>query len=107
MSWESLSEEILSNTNKIDVCLQQFSDFTSAQEQLTKWLKDIEKHMQQHTELKPSFQEKKAQLQNHKIVHKEVTSHNSLVETVCTRAQALVDQTNDKSLNVYIDSTNS
>ena len=104
VSWESLSEEILSNTNKIDVCLQQFSDFTSAQEQLTKWLKDIEKHMQQHTELKPSFQEKKAQLQNHKIVHKEVTSHNSLVETVCTRAQALVDQTNDKSLNVYIDS---
>ena len=41
---------------------------------------------------------------NHKIVHQEVTSHNSLVETVCSRAQALVDQTNDKSLNVYIDS---
>ena len=102
--WETLAEDIVSHTNKIDVCLQQFSDFTSAQEQLTKWLKDIEKHMQQHTELKPSFQEKKAQLQNHRIVHQEVTSHNSLVETVCTRAQTLVDQTNDKSLNVYIDS---
>ena len=103
-AWEKLAEEMVFHLNKIDICLQQFSDFTSAQEQLTKWLKDIEKHMQQHTELKPSFQEKKAQLQNHKIVHQEVTSHNSLVETVCTRAQALVDQTNDKSLNVYIDS---
>jgi nesprin-1 len=102
--WETLMEEIQQNSNKIDLCLQQFSDFTNSQEQLTKWLKDIEKHMQQHTELKPSLQEKKAQLQNHKIVHQEVTSHNSLVETVCTKAQELVDQTHDKSLNVYIES---
>ena len=102
--WETLSEEIQQNANKIDLCLQQFTDFTNSQEQLTKWLKDIEKHMQQHTELKPSLQEKKTQLQNHKIVHQEVTSHNSLVETVCTKAQELVDQTHDKSLNVYITS---
>ena len=100
--WDTLMEEIQSNSSKIDTCLQQFSDFTNSQEQLTKWLKDIEKHMQQHTELKASLQEKKAQLQNHTIVHQEVTSHNSLVETVCTKAQELVDQTHDKSLNVYI-----
>jgi nesprin-1 len=104
LNWDTLTEEIQNNGVKIDTCIQQFSDFTSSQEQLTKWLKDIEKHMQQHTELKPSLQEKKAQLQNHKIVHQEVTSHNSLVETVCTKAQQLVDQTKDKSLNVYIDS---
>ena len=103
-NWDALTEEIQNNSIKIDTCIQQFSDFTSSQEQLTKWLKDIEKHMQQHTELKPSLQEKKAQLQNHKIVHQEVTSHNSLVETVCQKAQQLVDQTKDKSLNVYIDS---
>merc|ERR1712106_411414 len=102
--WDNLTEEIQSNATKIDLCLQQFSDFTTSQEQLTKWLKDIEKHMQQHTELKPSIQEKKAQLQNHRIVHQEVTSHNSLVETVCTKAQELVDQTHDKTLNVYIES---
>ena len=103
-NWESLSEEMQTSGTKIDTCLHQFSDFTSSQEQLTKWLKDIEKHMQQHTELKASLQEKRAQLQNHKIVHQEVTSHNSLVETVCTKAQELVDQTQDKSLNVYINS---
>ena len=103
-NWESLSDEMQSSGTKIDTCLQQFSDFTSSQEQLTKWLKDIEKHMQQHTELKASLQEKRAQFQNHKIVHQEVTSHNSLVETVCTKAQQLVDQTKDKSLNVYIES---
>jgi nesprin-1 len=103
-NWDVLTEEIQNSGAKIDTCIQQFSDFTSSQEQLTKWLKDIEKHMQQHTELKPSLQEKKAQLQNHRVVHQEVTSHNSLVETVCTKAQQLVDQTKDKSLNVYIDS---
>ena len=103
-AWDSLGEEMQNSGTKIDTCLQQFSDFTSSQEQLTKWLKDIERHMQQHTELKPSLQEKRAQLQNHKIVHQEVTSHNSLVETVCSKAQQLVDQTHDKTLNVYIDS---
>ena len=102
--WESLGEELDACEVKIDTCLQRFTEFTNSQEQLTKWLKDIEKHMQTHTELKASLQEKKAQLQNHKIVHQEVTSHNSLVETVCSKAQELVDQTQDKSLNVYIDS---
>ena len=102
--WESLGEELEACGVKIDTCLLRFSEFTNSQEQLTKWLKDIENHMQSHTELKASLQEKKAQFQNHKIVHQEVTSHNSLVETVCSKAQELVDQTQDKSLNVYIES---
>ena len=104
LKWEQLAQIIEMNSNKIDTCLNQFSEFSSAQEQLTKWLKEIEQHMQLHTELRPSIQEKKAQFQNHKIVHQEVTSHNSLVETVCSRAHELVLQTKDNSLNVYIDS---
>ena len=55
--------------NKLDTCLQQFADFTDLQEQLTKWLKDIESAMQQHTELRPSLEEKRGQLQSHTIVH--------------------------------------
>ena len=41
----------------------QFAEFTLSQEQLTKWLKDVERAMTQHTELKSSLQEKRAQLQ--------------------------------------------
>ncbi|XP_050705316.1 muscle-specific protein 300 kDa-like [Eriocheir sinensis] len=60
--------------------------------------------MQQHTELKNSLQEKTAQLQNHKLVHQEIQAHQNLVEMVCEKAQTLVNQTQDKTLNVYIQS---
>ncbi|XP_044734627.1 nesprin-1 [Chrysoperla carnea] len=102
--WESFSDDLQNGSNKLDHCLTQFAEFTTSQEQLTKWLKDVEKAMQQHTELKASLQEKRAQLQNHKLMHQEIMSHQQLVESVCDKAQQLVDQTQDKSLNVYLQS---
>lgn len=102
--WDAFTEDLQQATNKLEQCLLQFQDFTSSQEQLTKWLKDVEKAMHQHTELKATLQEKRAQLQNHKIMHQEIMSHQQLVETVCDKAQQLVDQTQDKSLNIYLQS---
>lgn len=102
--WDGFTDDLQSATTKLDQCLVQFSDFTSTQEQLTKWLKDVEKAMHQHTELKATLQEKRAQLQNHKIMHQEIMSHQQLVESVCDKAQQLVDQTQDKSLNIYLQS---
>lgn len=102
--WDSFGDSFQETVNKLDQCLLQFSDFSLAQEQLTKWLKDVERAMQKHTELKASLEEKKAQLQNHKIMHQEIMSHQQLVESVCDKAQQLVDQTHDASLNVYLQS---
>lgn len=102
--WENLGDCLQDTSNNLDQCLLQFSDFSLAQEQLTKWLKDVERAMQQHTELKASIQEKRAQLQNHKIMHQEIMSHQQLVESVCDKAQQLVDQTQDSSLNIYLQS---
>ncbi|CAG9579065.1 unnamed protein product [Danaus chrysippus] len=102
--WDSFGDSFQETVNKLDQCLLQFSDFSLAQEQLTKWLKDVEKAMQKHTELKASLEEKKAQLQNHKIMHQEIMTHQQLVESVCDKAQQLVDQTHDASLNVYLQS---
>ncbi|KAG5889994.1 hypothetical protein JTB14_035906 [Gonioctena quinquepunctata] len=102
--WDTFGEDLQNATNKLDQCLSQFSDFTATQEQLTKWLKDVEKAMHQHTELKSTLQEKRAQLQNHRIMHQEIMSHQQLVESVCDKAQQLVDQTQDKSLNIYLQS---
>lgn len=102
--WDTLTDDLQNASNRLDLCLVQFTDFTATQEQLTKWLKDVEKAMQQHTELKATLQEKRAQLQNHKIMHQEIMSHQQLVVAVCDKAQHLVDQTQDKSLNIYLQS---
>lgn len=61
--WDNLNDELQECTQRLDQCLLQFAEFTIAQEQLTKWLKDVEKAMQAHTDLKGTLQEKKAQLQ--------------------------------------------
>lgn len=63
IAWESVSENLQSSLGKLDNCLMQFAEFSLSQEQLTKWLKNIEQAMQQHTETKATLQEKKAQLQ--------------------------------------------
>ncbi|KAF5292004.1 hypothetical protein FQA39_LY14121 [Lamprigera yunnana] len=102
--WDGFSDDLQNASNKLEQCLAQFSDFTSTQEQLTKWLKNVEKAMYHQTELKATLQEKRAQLQNHKIMHQEITSHQLLVDSVCDKAQQLVDQTKDKSLNIYLQS---
>lgn len=102
--WDGYTDDLQTATTKLDQCLMQFSDFTATQEQLTKWLKDVEKAMHQHTELKATLQEKRAQLQNHRIMHQEIMSHQQLVESVCDKAQQLVNQTQDKSLNIYLQS---
>ncbi|KAF4529963.1 hypothetical protein B566_EDAN017793, partial [Ephemera danica] len=97
--WDTFSDDLQACSHKLEQCLLQFAEFSQAQEQLTKWLRDVEKAMQQHTELKCSLLEKRAQLQNHKMMHQEIMSHQQLVEAVCDKAQQLVDQTQDKSLN--------
>lgn len=63
ISWESFLKNLQSSLSKLDNCLMQFAEFSLSQEQLTKWLKNIEHAMQQHTETKATLQEKKAQLQ--------------------------------------------
>lgn len=61
--WESTGEDLQTTMQKLDQCLLQLAEFTLAQEQMTKWLKDVEKAMKSHTELKATLQEKKALLQ--------------------------------------------
>ncbi|XP_037820489.1 nesprin-1-like, partial [Lucilia sericata] len=102
--WDNYTDDLNQASQKIDHCILQFNEFSIAQDQLTKWLKDVDKAMQSHTEPKTTLQEKRAQLQNHKLLHQEITTHNVLVDNVCDKAQALVDQIKDNSLNVYLQS---
>lgn len=102
--WDNYSDDLNQAAQKIDHCILQFNEFTIAQDQLTKWLKDVDKAMQSHTEPKSSLQEKRALLQNHKLLHQEISTHNVMVDNVCDKAQALVDQIKDNSLNVYLQS---
>lgn len=67
--WEAVCDDLATTATDLDQCLLQFSEFSASQEQLTRWLKEVEQSMLQHSDLKSTLQEKRAQLQSHKIVH--------------------------------------
>ena len=67
--WEAQCDDLTTTATALDQCLQQFAEFSASQEQLTRWLREVEQSMLQHSDLKSTLQEKRAQLQSHKIVH--------------------------------------
>lgn len=102
--WDNYSEDLISLGQKVDQCVQQFAEFSDSQEQLSNWLKEVEKSIQSHTALRSTLQEKNLQLQNHKLMHQEILSQTSLVDNVCDKAQQLIDETKDASISNYLDS---
>ena len=102
--WDNYTEDLLSLGQKIDQCVHQFAEFSDSQEQLSNWLKEVEKSIQSHTALRSTLQEKNLQLQNHKLMHQEILSQVSLVDSVCDKAQQLIDETKDTNISKYLDS---
>ena len=102
--WNSYTEDLVLLAQKVDQCVQQFAEFTEAQEQLSNWLKEVEKSIQSHTILRSTLQEKNLQLQNHKLMHQEIMSQTSLVDSICLKAQQLIDETKDANISKYLDS---
>jgi nesprin-1 len=78
--WEALCDDLTTTATDLDQCLLQFSEFSANQEQLTRWLKEVEQSMLQHSDLKSTLQEKRAQLQSHKIVHQVINNSKTILK---------------------------
>ena len=46
--------------------------------------------LQEHTKLRPTLEEKKGQLESHQTMHREITSRDSLVHSVCAKADVIM-----------------
>ncbi|XP_076315121.1 muscle-specific protein 300 kDa-like [Tachypleus tridentatus] len=98
--WDSLSEQASLALRKLDSCQQQIKSFHQGQEQLIRWLQDVELSLEHHTEPKGTLQEKRVQLQNHKVVYQDIVSHKLVVDAVCDKAEQLMSLTQDDNLCV-------
>lgn len=102
--WDLYTDDLGAISQKVDSCISQFSEFSDAQEQLSQWLKEVEKSIQSHAELRSTLPEKSLQLQNHKLMHQEILSQASLVDNVCEKAKQLIDETKDVNVTQYLES---
>lgn len=66
--WEQVCDLLSDTQRKLDSCLLQWSSYDENFEQFQKWLLDTEIQLKEDTDLKSTLPDKKAQLQNHRVM---------------------------------------
>ena len=66
-SWERLFAGLNDAQRKVDAFLLQWSSYADGQDQLMRWLGDTEGVLRSDVEVKNTLQEKRLQLQNHRV----------------------------------------
>ncbi|XP_076463750.1 muscle-specific protein 300 kDa-like isoform X7 [Babylonia areolata] len=87
--WDQMGDEVVETQRRLDSNLTQWSSYDENFEAFQKWMLDVEVKLQQDAELKATLPEKKAQLQNHKVLHQDILSRKHIMENLSEKAQAL------------------
>ena len=66
-SWESFSDELQESQRQLEVTAVQLSSFEESFDQFQKWSQDTTCSIQLDGDLKGTLQEKKLQLQHHRV----------------------------------------
>lgn len=65
--WDRLFTELSEAQRRLDSHLMQWSSFADSQEQLLRWMTETEAALRADVDLKNTLQEKRLQLQNHRV----------------------------------------
>lgn len=65
--WDRFNSNLHDAQRRVDSFLMQWSSYSDGQDQLMKWMTDMEKLLQEDVELKNTLQEKRMQLQNIRV----------------------------------------
>ncbi|XP_028967016.1 nesprin-1 [Galendromus occidentalis] len=92
--YERLCENLSSHVNKLEKSIGQIADLRQAQQVLESNIKDFLTGLNSNEQLKATLQEKKAQLQAHKLVNEDIISQKPVVMNMLQRTKNL-DQAPD------------
>ncbi|KAK7104412.1 hypothetical protein V1264_019133 [Littorina saxatilis] len=100
--WDQMCDEVSETQRKLDTNLSQWSSYDENFDAFHKWLLDVEVKLKQDAELKATLPEKKAQLQNHKVLHQDILSRKHIMENLGEKAQALTKATPSAKVNKFV-----
>ncbi|XP_025103982.1 nesprin-1-like isoform X4 [Pomacea canaliculata] len=100
--WDLMCDEVSETQRKLDMNLNQWASYDESFDAIHKWLIDAEVKLKQEAELKATLPEKKAQLQNHKVLHQDILSRKHIVENLEEKAQALTRSTPSAKVNKFV-----
>ncbi|CAL1544282.1 unnamed protein product [Lymnaea stagnalis] len=101
-SWEALRDEVSDIQRKLDINMNQWSSYDENFEIFQKWLLDMQVKLKEDAELKATLPEKKAQLQNHKVLHQDILSREHIIENLSEKAQALTQSTPSAKVKKFV-----
>ncbi|XP_064624000.1 muscle-specific protein 300 kDa-like isoform X3 [Lineus longissimus] len=93
--WDGFCDQISDTQHKLDTCIHQWSSYDDSYDQFTRWMNEAEGKMTLADELHATLPEKKAQLQNHKVLHQDILSHRHTADALTDKAHALIQATSD------------
>ncbi|XP_040360174.1 nesprin-1 [Ixodes scapularis] len=103
--WQSLLDRSSEALSQLEQRLQQLSGLSQSQDQLKQWIGDVNAALDSCAQPRATLQEKKAQLQTHKVVHQDILSHQPAVDGMCERAEQLSSTTGKDVLGDHVQST--
>ncbi|GFO48198.1 nesprin-1, partial [Plakobranchus ocellatus] len=101
-NWEALRDEVSEVQRKLDLNLSQWSSYDENFEIFQKWLLDMEVKLKEDAQLQATLPEKKAQLQNHKVLHQDILSREHIMDNLTEKAQALTQATPSAKVNKFV-----
>lgn len=97
--WETFSNQLSDTQRHLEVCLLQWSSYDESFEQFQAWLNEAAAKMQKGSELKGTLQEKKVQLQSHKVHHQDILSHQHMLDGLSERVLSLSQTSSDSRVS--------
>ncbi|ESO86156.1 hypothetical protein LOTGIDRAFT_167389 [Lottia gigantea] len=100
--WENVCDRLSETNRKLDSSLNQWSSYDENSEKFHKWLIDMEVKLKEDADLKTTLPDKKAQLQNHKILHQDILSRQYVMENLTKKANSLMHSTPSARVNKFV-----
>ncbi|KAK0046935.1 nesprin-1, partial [Biomphalaria pfeifferi] len=89
--WDNLVSQVSDTKVLLESCLLQWSDYNVSNDQVLRWLKDMERRLRDATP-KADLGEKKAELQRIKGLYQDIVSYEQMVESVTFKASDLAEK---------------
>ncbi|XP_041353316.1 nesprin-1-like isoform X4 [Gigantopelta aegis] len=104
--WESLCDEVALTQRKLESTMMEWAAYDENFEQFQKWLLDVEVKLKEDAELKTTLPDKKAQLQNHKVLHQDILSRQHIIQSLSEKAQNLTQSSPAAKVQKFVNELN-
>ncbi|CAG5128719.1 unnamed protein product, partial [Candidula unifasciata] len=101
--WEALTDDMNAIHQRLNMNLNQWQTFDENSGNFKRWLLDMETLLKKDSYLQATLPEKKAQLQNHKVLHQDILSREHIIDSLRQKAHALTESSQSGKVISFVE----